>query len=257
MRRIVVFFVFSAAFAQTPAFEVASVKPAAPQTGHFQYHMTMKTDGGRVDIINGSLTDLVRTAYRVNAYQVDGPEWMVTQKFDVAAKLPEGASKELIPEMLQALLAERFHLAIHRTTRELPAFALVVAKGGPRLKESPPGADGNGWSRSFAPDGTMHMETKNMTMAALVQLVASFLDYPLVDMTGLTGVYDVPLDFSPEDLRNGSKAAGQASDPNPGLPGPGSAIMSSLRQVGLRLESRKLPIALIAVDRLEKTPTAN
>ncbi|HLK66631.1 MAG TPA: TIGR03435 family protein [Bryobacteraceae bacterium] len=259
MKQIAVCFTIATgvALCQSPAFEVASVKPAAPVTGHFQYHMTMRIDGARVDIVNASLTDLIHSAYRVNSYQVEGPSWMTTQKFDLEAKLPEGGSKDQVPEMLQALLAERFQLAVHRTRRDLPAYALVPRKGGAKLKDSPQDAGAGTWSRTFGPEGTMHMETKNMTAAALAQLVASFLDYPVVDMTDLHGSYDIPLDFSPEDLRTGAKLAGVGVAEDPGLPSSGSAIGTSLQQVGLKLESRKLPIDLIVVDHLEKNPTAN
>jgi uncharacterized protein (TIGR03435 family) len=261
------------------AFEVASVKPAAPTTGHFQYHMTMRTDAGRVDIANASLVDLIRTAYKVRKDQVSGPDWMATQKFDVAARLPDGAATNQVPEMLQTLLAARFKLAMHRAGKELPAFALVPGKGGPKLKESLPdslpGSDssGTGWTRTFKPDGTMHIDTRKMTMTALAELVATFLDYPVRDMTEIPGNYDVALDFSPEDLRIGSKAAGVIAVGTPGVapvgtPGvtPGdaspdssgaSAIYTSLQTLGLRLERRKLPVELIVIDHLEKTPTEN
>jgi uncharacterized protein (TIGR03435 family) len=264
-----------AALSQTPsgqvAFEVASVKPAAPTTGHFQYHMTMRTDAGRVDIANASLVDLIRTAYKVRRDQVSGPDWMSTQKFDVAAKLPDGAAPNQVPEMLQTLLATRFKLAMHRAGKELPAFALVAGKGGPKLKESLPDSDDSraGWTRSMKPDGTMRIDTRKMTMTALAELVAAFLDYPVRDMTEIQGNYDVALDFSPEDLRIGSKSAGVIAVGSPvgaavGRPGDASpdssgssAIYTSLQQLGLKLDRRKLPIELIVIDHLDKTPTEN
>ncbi len=98
-----------------PAFEVASVKPAAPldrsQMLSGQMHVGMKIDAARVDIGGMSLADLIRVAYRVKPYQVSGPDWMAPERFDVLAKMPEGATREQVPEMLQALLAERFKLA--------------------------------------------------------------------------------------------------------------------------------------------------
>jgi uncharacterized protein (TIGR03435 family) len=246
-----------AAFCQTPTFELASVKPAAPVTGHFQYHMTLNIDGPRVEIINGSLIDLVHTAFRVNSYQVQGPEWMASQKFDVQARMPAGVSKEQVPEMLQALLAERFGLKVHHATSERMAFALVPGKGELKLKESPTGADGSGWSRAMGPEGQMHIETKAMTMPALVELIARFLDYPVVDATGLHGQYDVPLDFTADDLRNGEKWAGVRVEDDPGLPAGGTGLYSSVARLGLKLAPRKLPIEMIVVDRLEKNATAN
>jgi uncharacterized protein (TIGR03435 family) len=253
--------VASAAAAQ-PEFEVASVKPAAPVTGHFQYHMTMKVDAAMVDISNASLTDLVRTAYRVNSYQISGPDWIATQKFDVVAKLPaagtaKDAPQDQIPEMLQALLAARFQLAVHHATQERLVRALVAGKNGAKLKQSAAGADAATWSRSMGTDGTMHVDARNMSMPALAQALASFLDGLVVDATGLKGTYDVPLDFAPDDLRNGAKASGVALPPDTPSEASGSSISASLQRLGLKLESRRMPIDIVVIDRLEKAPTGN
>jgi uncharacterized protein (TIGR03435 family) len=101
-------------------------------------HVGMKVDGARVDIGFMSLSDLIRTAYNVKSYQLSGPDWMGAQRFDILAKMPAGSSQDQVPEMLQALLAERFKLAIHRDSKEHAVYDLVVAKGGVKLKESPP-----------------------------------------------------------------------------------------------------------------------
>ncbi|MGA2274712.1 MAG: TIGR03435 family protein [Bryobacteraceae bacterium] len=126
------------------AFEVATIKPAnmpaVTDIMNGKAHVGMKTDAARVDIGFVSLNDLICTAYKVKSYQVSGPDWMSGmggQRFDVLAKMPEGATKEQVPEMLQALLAERFKLAIHRDTKERSVYALIVGKGGPKMKESP------------------------------------------------------------------------------------------------------------------------
>ena len=91
-------------------------------------HVGMKVDAARVDIGFYSLADLIRTAYRVKAYQVSGPDWISAQRFDILAKMPEGATREQVPEMLQVLLAERFRLTIHRETRDHSVYALVAGK---------------------------------------------------------------------------------------------------------------------------------
>jgi uncharacterized protein (TIGR03435 family) len=125
------------------AFEVATIKPAKmPNPADMmngKAHVGMKTDAARVDIGFMSLNDLIGMAYKVKTYQISGPDWMgaMNERFDVLAKMPEGATKEQVPEMLQALLAERFKLAIHHDTKERPVYALVVGKGGSKLKESP------------------------------------------------------------------------------------------------------------------------
>ena len=84
-----------------------------------------------------SLDNLIAIAYRVKRYQISGPDWMASERFDIAAKLPAGAAEKEIPEMLQALLEDRFQMKMHRESRELPVYALVVGKGGPKMQESP------------------------------------------------------------------------------------------------------------------------
>src|SRR6476620_8172887 len=115
----------SAQPAVTPTFEVASIKPAPPPGGN-NMMVRMGGDPGRIDYANVSLKDVIRLAYRVKNYQIAGPDWLESARFNIVAKLPEGSSREQIPEMLQALLAERFKLALHRETKELPVYGLVV-----------------------------------------------------------------------------------------------------------------------------------
>lgn len=131
--------------AQTkPTFEVASVKPTAldiaklaaqVQSGEMP-RMGPRVDGARAEYIFMALKDLISLAYKVKPYQITGPDWMASQRFDIIAKLPDGASKDDVPMMLQALLADRFKLALHRENKEGPVLALVVGKGGPKMKES-------------------------------------------------------------------------------------------------------------------------
>ena len=99
------------------AFEVASIKPAEPLSVERmmagQQHISVNVDAARVDFSDVSLAELIRAAYRVKLYQISGPDWMTTSRFDVVAKLPEGAKSDQVPEMLRTLLEERFHLALH------------------------------------------------------------------------------------------------------------------------------------------------
>jgi uncharacterized protein (TIGR03435 family) len=128
--------------AAAPAFEVASIKVAVPPNPADvmagKLHVGMKVDGARVDIGFMSLADLIRTAYKIKPYQLSGPDWMGAQRFDILAKMPEGSNKDQVPEMLQALLAERFKLTVHHDSKEHAVYDLVVAKGGVKLKESAP-----------------------------------------------------------------------------------------------------------------------
>jgi uncharacterized protein (TIGR03435 family) len=135
-----------AAFAQTkPAFEVASIKPAAPldmakmmaavQNGQMP-KIGAHVDANRAEYTYLDLKTLISLAYHVKPYQITGPDWMANTRFDIVAKLPDKASKDDAPGMLQTLLEDRFKMTIHRTTAEHPVLALVVGKGGPKMKES-------------------------------------------------------------------------------------------------------------------------
>jgi uncharacterized protein (TIGR03435 family) len=302
-----------------PSFEVASIKAAPPidprKIMSGQMHIGMSVDSARVDIGSLSLADLVRTAYKVKAYQITGPDWMAAQRFDVLAKMPEGAKKEQVPEMLQSLLADRFKLAVHHENKEHPVYALVVGKNGPKLKEAEPDAapaadaaqpkgmtfgtpegqvrvnpnsDGRGATVAGGPFGQMKvsageggrlkMEFAKISMPNLADLLSRFADKPVLDMTELKGNYQVTLDLSMDEMRQLAQAmaaqAGVSVPPGgmgrPGAGGPGgmspadaastpggSSILGAVQQLGLKLDSRKLPVDTIVVDHLEKTPTEN
>jgi uncharacterized protein (TIGR03435 family) len=185
------------ASAQTkPTFEVASVKPtaldmakliAAVQSGEIP-RMGPRVDGARAEYVYMAIKDLIALAYKVKPYQIKGPDWMASQRFDIFAKLPDGASKDDAPQMLQALLEDRFKLALHRESKEGPVLALVVGKGGPKMKESPeapkpidPDAPlAPGERKIDGPDGPIRMTvnakngTSTMNMGAKGTVTSSF-----------------------------------------------------------------------------------
>ena len=127
----------SAAFAQSPTFDVASIKPTAPQEmGRIM--VRMGGDPGRIDWVNVSLRDVIRTAYGVKDYQVSGPDWMTSARFDIQAKYPPDTPIETRNLMLQALLAERFSLKVHKESKDVQTYSLVVGKNGHKLKKADP-----------------------------------------------------------------------------------------------------------------------
>jgi uncharacterized protein (TIGR03435 family) len=133
--------VFAQAAAESPTFEVASVKPAEAPSGMGMMRVMMRggpgsPDPGQITYSNVSLKNILMNAYAVKGYQISGPKWLDSERFDIVAKIPKGATKEQFQVMLQNLLAERFKLTLHHETKELPMYALVVGKGGPKLKES-------------------------------------------------------------------------------------------------------------------------
>jgi uncharacterized protein (TIGR03435 family) len=164
-----------AALAQNKlAFEVASIKPAAPldmvkiaagiQNGQMP-KIGAHIDAARAEYTYMGLKELIVMAYKVKPYQITGPDWITTTRFDIVAKMPEGSTKADAPKMLQALLEDRFKLVVHRETKENPVLALVVAKGGPKMKEStdaPLAIDENsplkpGEMTTEGPDGPIRM----------------------------------------------------------------------------------------------------
>src|SRR6185312_4345924 len=135
-------------------FEVASVKPAAPPSANGRGMIMFRApsggpgtkDPGRINYPFISLKNLLMNAYDVKNYQITGPGWLDTERFDINATMPPETTKEQFRVMLQNLLAERFKVAIHRESKELPAYVLTVGKGGPKMKESDPvatAADGD------------------------------------------------------------------------------------------------------------------
>src|SRR5689334_13683519 len=148
MRKITIGLAFTAiaAFAQTkPAFEVATIKPSPPmdpakiaaalQAGG-KMPIGANVEGYRAEYRYLDLRSLMSYAYGVKPYQITGPDWMATERFDIVAKMPEGSKREDAPKMLQALLEERCKLTTHHASAEHPVLALVAGKGGPKLKES-------------------------------------------------------------------------------------------------------------------------
>jgi uncharacterized protein (TIGR03435 family) len=218
-----------------PAFEVASVKPSAPPTpGRMGMHGGPGSAGdpGQITANNMSLMDLMANAYGVQLYQISGPDWMDSQHFDIVAKVPAGATREQANGMWQNLLKERFGLKLHHETKEMPMYALVVARNGLKLKESvaapaqeppagspdgaPPGPSKTGKDgKDGMPElpasvrrpgtlmwmmmnGRMRVMGTEVTMASLAEHLGRQYDRLVTDQTGLTKTYDVTLDFAPE-----------------------------------------------------------
>jgi uncharacterized protein (TIGR03435 family) len=279
-----------AAFAQSPPplpeFEVASVKPSAPP-GADSLAVGIHIDGAQVRCASLSLKDYIALAYRLKTYQISGPEWLASERFDVAAKLPAGAAREQIRDMVQALLLDRFQLKAHRDTKEFPVYALVVAKGGPKMKESAQdaaaaagqgniditagggragsGVDlGNGSSFVMGENG---FDAVKLTMPSFADMLARFVDRPVLDMTELKGAYGFSLRFSPEDFRAMRLRAAMAAGISVSLPpetmravldgASGDSLFAAMEPLGLKLDARKAPLDVLVIDRIEKTPSEN
>jgi uncharacterized protein (TIGR03435 family) len=219
-------------------FEVASVRPVAPSV---EFHQTVfNLRPGRFDAEFAALRQLEGVAYGVQRVRVvGGPELMDSDQYEVHAEAESAtATVDQVREMLQALLADRFKLAVHRETRQLPAYTLSLDKGGSKLEESKdPEA-----KPIFSPErgqGAVRTSFKNMTIAGLVNTIANVLGNPVRDETGLTGRYNFTLEWMPP----ARLAAGDS----------GPSIEDAVReQLGLRLEVRKLATEVLVVEHAEK-----
>jgi uncharacterized protein (TIGR03435 family) len=224
-----------AAWGAQAQFEVASIKPGDPNLGGY----SMRSFPGRVELRNYTVKACIEMAYSVDDNQLaGGPKGFDTEGYDIIAKLPEGGKGEQIPQMLQALLADRFKLTFHRETRSLPAYLLMPAKGGPKMPRATETI-----STSWGP---RRIRGKGIGMAALVDMLTKLLEHPVFDETGLEGKYDVTLDFAPV----------QAS-PTPANEDLGPSIFAAIQeQLGLKLEATKRPVEVFVIDHMEK-PSEN
>ncbi len=232
-----------AAMAQT--FDVASVKPGGPVRPDGLLDINLGTAShGTVALTNTTLSECIRWAYGLtNEEQIAGPDWIRERstRFSIVAKAPAETPLGQLRVMMQALLAERFHLELHREPRKIEHYELTVAKGGPRLVESKPDTSG---TRLY--DGVGRLAYNHMTIDGFVVLLSRQMKRPVFDRTGLTGSYDIDLRWTPDD-------AAPATDSTP-LPDLFTAIQ---RQLGLKLESSKEPLEVLVVDRAEKEPSEN
>jgi uncharacterized protein (TIGR03435 family) len=217
-----------------PAFEASSVKASAAGDSGMSMHGTP----GQLEWKDTSLRYFVQTAYRVHDYAYSGPAWLDSALFDVIAKVPANGSANRYPDMLQTLLAERFKLAVHRETKELPGLALVVDKKGPRIKPVEPGDAGWG-------SGPNMVQGRKASMAQFADALSTALNRPVKDFTGLPGVYDIKIQWTPD--------IPTSSDPTD-LSG---SVYAAVQELGLRLQVRKVPVEIVVVDHIERVPTEN
>jgi uncharacterized protein (TIGR03435 family) len=278
--------------AESPAFEVASVKPSPPPDPNGRVFFGPPRGGpgshdpGRITWTNAALRNILMTAYDVQVFQINAPEWLSTTRYDIAVIVPAGATSDQVNVMWQNLLKERFGLVLHREPREFQAEALTVARGGPKLKatdldpdaepftptpDGPPGAgkapemNGTGLIVTISPGaGGMiaRMFGKGLTLPEIAVKLGQQLHHPVVDRTGLTGRYDFTLEYTldPAGMPPGAAGAppGAAGAPDNSASEPGSNVNYALeKQLGLKLTASREKLDVIVVDHVERTPTGN
>jgi uncharacterized protein (TIGR03435 family) len=251
-----------------PSFEVASIKPFDLDPS-VQMWTGMTVDAGIVRYTNIPLKVLIRTAYRVRDFQIEAPEWTDDARFQIIAKLPAGAPQSQIPDMLQALLEDRFKLSLRRDSKERSVYALMVGKEGPKLKRAQEKADDKA-PKSLGADGKpralmgyqalpagVRIQAPAASLANLAELLSRFMERPVVDMTGLDGQYEFDLTFAPESLRNLPPRGTLSPDGREIFSEPTISLSSAVQPFGLKLERRKLPLEVLTIVHIERTPTEN
>ena len=280
--------------ASTPGFEVASIRQIE-YTDKVRDEVlagkrptrTTVTDS-RVSITYTSLAEIVRRAFRLldQPWRLAAPEWLNDSRFDVQATIPVGAKTDQVPEMLQALLAQRFALVTRRESREVRGHALVVRGDTAKLREMTPQeleelerlrpsekpkaqtirTETSALTfRPTAGRSILQAEVKGMSMSELARELTGAVGAPVVDRTGLAGRYHFTLEMPMPDMASvvrgpgggaaGSGAAAGASDPAGGIRTMTSGMVDAVQRLGLRLESGRIPVEVVVVDKMSRTPT--
>jgi uncharacterized protein (TIGR03435 family) len=219
--------------AQVSSFEVASVKPVNPPAGPHVVSLIINHE--KLNIEAAELRQIVGLAYGVQRIRVlGGPGWADSDQFDIVAKAESAdATRDEIRSMLQTLLAERFKLVVHRETKQVPAFSLVLGKSGSTLKEAAPDKK-SGLANTVSPTGEQLTVFEASPLRILVNMLANTLGGPVVDKTGLDKLYDYTFQWPNAD----------------------SSLFASLDELGLKLEAKKEPVEILVMDRAEH-PSAN
>jgi uncharacterized protein (TIGR03435 family) len=236
-----------ASIAMAQEFEVITVKPNKSGSGSSHSH----SDPGMLTASNMSLRSMILQAYGMKEYQVEGPEWLRTEKFDIAAKFPEGMPRDREGSaaarraMMKKMLVERFKLAVHNEQKMFAVYGLVVAKKGIKFQEVPD-------TGSHSNNDDTHYEGTGISMPRFAEFLSYEVDLPVLDMTGLTGAYKITLDW----VREPRNTAETKSDVPLAADGPpGTNIATAIQdQLGLKLERRKAPIDILIVDHAERAP---
>jgi len=222
---------------QKPSFEVASVKHVKdiPRGDTWAKSTGMSRTPGMVRFEGATLLDLMAAAYGVKSYQISGPAWLGSERYDVAAKVSPEISNKLVASMLQTLIEDRFKLALRRETRDVAGYALVAPKGGPRLSKA---AEVKTRGTQI---GAGKLSVPSCTMSLLASLLTLIVGHPVADSTGLQGSFDVTMTWAPDEV-----AADAAAGP--------SIFTAIHEQLGLKLEAQKVPVEVLVIESAEKTP---
>jgi uncharacterized protein (TIGR03435 family) len=238
--RLVVLLLASAVLLSGQAFDAASVKPSKS----IDLNSSFNTRKDNVETKNVALRDIIAAAFEIKDYQLIGPDWLKSERFDIVAKAPLGTGddEELMP-LLRNLLAQRFKLETHAEQRDLPCFALLVAKGGLKIRPVEAGPSGMG---STSNNGGGELKAEKVGMEAVAEWLSHEVQRPVLDMTEAKGAYDFTLRYSKESAKGLTDTQTH--------PVVSYAIQE---QLGLRLERRTAPVSVVIIDRIERVPVEN
>jgi uncharacterized protein (TIGR03435 family) len=223
----------SATLMAQASFEVASIKLNAS----LDRSSFTRRSGDSLVLQNWPLRDIILKAYGLKNYALDAPEWLASRSFDINAKAAGPVTDSEVGRMLQTLLAERFQLRVHRASKDVQSYVLLPVDKGFKLKAIQ--VDGVcGVDVSRFPDKTK-LTFRNCTMDQFAEALADQVNRPVADQSGITGQYTFTLEWSP------------LGDTGP------SAFSALNEQLGMHLEPRKLPIPVLIVDSISRTPTEN
>lgn len=236
--------------AAPPAFEVADIKPSDPSGG--MEGKGRQGPGGRVEVRGVTAKQMIGAAYGVQDNMIVGaPKWADTDHYDLIAKAPDGTPPSMLRQMLQPLLADRLKLAMHREDKVMAAYVLTLGKRPLKLEQTQGGAQDCHWETV---EGRLrrricHNVPIDEFARQLPGLGGAGIDLQVLDQTGLKGTYNLQFDMGMPGRREGEGAAAMPADTGP-------TIFEALDQIGLKLESRRMPISVIVIDHIEP-PSAN
>jgi uncharacterized protein (TIGR03435 family) len=233
------------------SFEVATVKPGPPGDTGWNLH---PPEHGGIVMENMDLHKIVASSFRVQDSMVIGPAWLDSTRYTIVGKGADPtAQNPVVWEMVRALLRDRFQLQYHIEPRERPVYALTVAKGGHQLKHPEEGPCAAAIARGehcanlrFSP---MNIGITNMPVQAIIGGLGRIMpDRPIIDKTGLTGFYDMDVNWLSEDLKPGPEGTNSL----PSRLDVGAMLTALQEQAGLKLEAQRAPIDFLVIDRIEK-----
>jgi bla regulator protein blaR1 len=254
VRTLVIAWALLSASAGAQTFEVAAIKPSQPAGGDRQFSGFQTLGGGRFNTVNTSVRMMIAFAYNIKDYQLSGgPGWANSENYDITAKAESNATEAQFRLMLQALLKDRFKLALRHETKDAPIYELVVAKGGSKLQE-----DATSAKLRMGMTGRGRITAQKAPITAFLSTLGMLTGRPVVDKTGLTSTYAFTLEWTPDPAEGGPPGPvnpqGQETVP-PDTNGP-SLFTALQEQLGLRLQSAKGPVDSLTIESVER-PSEN